>query len=83
MTMGPNAKWGSSHQLAARGTLHEAAELGDVIGLEEHARRGMDNGYPERVTLQIRDNIMGGMPIHFAAEGGHIHILEYLVNHQV
>lgn len=80
---GRNYGWGNSRRLARTGVIHEAAELGNVEKLEEHVRRGTDNGYPERVTLQIRDAVMGAMPIHFAAERGHMHILEYLVNHQV
>ncbi|CAD7698504.1 unnamed protein product [Ostreobium quekettii] len=72
-----------SNPVSGTGSIHEAADLGDIRKLEEFIQRGLDNGYPDRVSLQVRDELLGAMPLHFAAERGHLNVVEFLVQHQV
>lgn len=58
------------------GTVHEAAEEGEIAVLERHVQVGMDMGYPARETLRKRDGVMGATPLHYAAENGHLHVLK-------
>jgi hypothetical protein len=60
----------------ASGTVHEAAERGSVQGLQRHADVARELGYPDRDTLTRPDVLLGATPLHYAAENGHVHVLE-------
>ena len=53
-------------------TLHQAAELGDLVSVRWHIRHGADpNG---------RDSLGGGTPLQYAVQHeGNIRVIEYLV----
>ncbi len=57
-------------------TVHYAAETGDIKLLEHFVREGMASGNPESVTLQQREDVLGMMPLHIAAENGEVEAVE-------
>ncbi|KAL6758851.1 ankyrin repeat-containing domain protein [Haematococcus lacustris] len=66
-----------------RGTVHHAAECGDVEAVQRHVQQGASQGYPASVVLQSREDVLGMLPLHIAAERGHLELLKYLLANQV
>jgi hypothetical protein len=60
----------------ASGTVHEAAERGSIEGLQRHLDVARELGYPDKDTLTRPDPLLGAFPIHYAAENGHVNVLE-------
>ena len=58
------------------GSMHEAAEKGDLAALEKHMVAGREMGYPDHETLRKRDDVLGATCLHFAAENGHHHVVK-------
>ncbi|KAK9806386.1 hypothetical protein WJX72_012404 [[Myrmecia] bisecta] len=61
------------------GSVHEAAELGELELLQKHCDGGRELGYPDRETLRKKDDMLGAMPLHYAAENGHVEAVKWLV----
>jgi len=57
-------------------SIHHCAENGDVEGIERLVARGAVQGYPASVVLQSREDLLGLMPIHVAAENGRLETVE-------
>ncbi|KAJ9516149.1 hypothetical protein QJQ45_024574 [Haematococcus lacustris] len=66
-----------------RGTVHHAAECGDVEAIQRYVQQGASQGYPASVVLQSREDVLGMLPLHIAAERGHLELLKYLLANQV
>lgn len=66
-----------------KGSIHSAAELGDVERIEQLVREGVVKGYPEHVTLQSREDLMGMLPLHAAAEKGQVAVVKFLLDRGV
>lgn len=62
------------------GTVHEAAERGNIDALQRHLNIARELGYPDKDTLTRPDTLLGAFPLHFAAENGRINVLEVLLN---
>ena len=62
--------------------LHAACRCGRLEAIRQAIAEGNAKGYPPSVTLQQRDPILGAMPLHCAAEHGHLALVHALVRHK-
>ncbi len=59
------------------GSIHHAAEIGSIEKIKALETEGRSlHGYPEAVTLQKRDDVLGAMAIHVAAEKGKANVVK-------
>ena len=63
-------------------SLHAACRCGRVEAIGQAIAEGNAKGYPPSVTLQQRDPILGAMPLHYAAEHGHLALVETLIRYK-
>lgn len=73
----------SREEVNENDSLHKAAARGDIAKLEYYVNNNLENGYPDRVTLQLRDDFFGAMPLHMASEAGQLNIIKYLIHKKV
>ena len=63
--------------LAKTGSICEAAESGRLDVVKRLSQAVVDElGYPLHEALSEKDSLLGAQPMHFAAENGHLHIIE-------
>lgn len=55
--------------------VHLCVEHGDVSKLQECVSYWTQRGYPSSVVLHRREELLGLMPLHIAAEKGHLGIV--------
>lgn len=70
----------SSYQLPnifQEGTVHHAAELGSVQAVQavEQKQKAL-RGLPATVVLEQRDELLHFVPLHVAAERGHLEVVK-------
>eukprot|EP00798_Chlamydomonas_sp_ICE-L_P003962 gene3962-14042_t len=59
-------------------SVHLAAETANFKHLDKFVKQGLAEGHAESVTLQGREEVLGLMPVHVAAESGRVEVVEYL-----
>lgn len=65
------------NNLFSEGTVHHAAELGSVSGIQQvEQQQKAQRGLPAQVVLEERDELLQCVPLHVAAERGHLDVVK-------
>jgi hypothetical protein len=65
------------NNLFSEGTVHHAAELGSVKGIEQVEKKQKAlRGLPAQVVLEERDELLQCVPLHVAAERGYLDVVK-------
>jgi hypothetical protein len=65
------------NNLFSEGTMHHAAEVGSVKAIEQVEKQQKAlRGLPAQVVLEERDELLQCVPLHVAAERGHLDVVK-------